>query len=197
MERTPIMSADSRTMSHRRFDAADAHTMKFETAPVVPEAPARPQERTAGGDAGWLRSAMIAQYSLCTQLAAELNAQNPSHLMTARATHFLESSGATRYIDETIAELETNPSPYDTVELLASCDFAYRGDRASAYSYAYAMGEYGMSSGIAVLIQDGSAVYEFEVEGTEAPGIGRVNAVIEEILNCVQEGGSHGPERPG
>jgi hypothetical protein len=188
MERTPIMSADSRTISRRRFKTADTQTMKVEPAPIIPEASSRPQEQAAGSDAGWLRSAMVAQYSLCTQLAAELNAQNPSHYMTARATHFLESSDASRYIEETIAELEANPSPYDTVEVFSSRDFTFRGDKAAVYAYTYAMGDYVASSGIALLIQKASTVYEFEVEGSEAPGMATVNAAIEEILNCVQEG---------
>src|SRR5215218_4330295 len=108
MERTLIMSADSRTISRRRFKTADTQTMKLEPAPIIPEASSRPQEQAAGSDTGWLRSAMVAQYLLCTELAAELNAQNPSHYMTARATHFLESSDASRYIEETIAELKAN-----------------------------------------------------------------------------------------
>jgi hypothetical protein len=188
MERTPIMSADSHTISRRRFKTADTQTTKIEPAPIIPESSSRPQEQAAGRDAGWLRSAMVAQYSLCTQLAAELNAQNPSHYMTARATHFLESSDASRYIEETIAELETNPSPYDTVEVFSSRDFTFRGDKAEVYAYTYAMGDYVASSGIAVLIQKASTVYEFEVEGSEAPGMATVHAAIEDLLNCVQEG---------
>jgi hypothetical protein len=189
MERTPIMSADTQTMPRRRSETADTQTTNLNLAPATPEATACSQEHAAADDAGWLRSAMVAQYSLCTQLAAELNAQHPGHYMTARATHFLESADASRYIDGTIAELERNPSPYDTVELLSVRDFAFRGDRTSAYAYTYAMSDFVASSGIAVLIQQECAVYEFEVEGTEAPGMATVKAVIEEILNCVQEGG--------
>jgi hypothetical protein len=196
MERTPIMSADLRTISRRRIETAETHQRNFESPLITPEVLARSQERDAGSsvpadgkESGWLRSAMIAQYSLCTQLAAELNAQNPSHYMTARATHFLESSDASRYIEETIAELETNPSPYDTVEVFSSSDFVFRGDRSAAYSYSYAMSDYVASSGIAVLIQKESRVYEFEVEGPEAPGMAPVHAAIEKFLDCVQEGG--------
>jgi len=182
------MSVESRTISRRRLEPAEIRTTNLEPAQAFLEVSERPQEQANEDDAGWLRSAMVAQYSLCTQLAAELNAQDPSHLMTARATHFLESSNASRYIDETIAELEMNPSPYDTVEVLSARVVTLRGDKASAYAYTYAMSDYVASSGIAVLIQEGSAVYEFEVEGTEAPEMATVNAVIEEILDCVQEG---------
>jgi len=183
------MSADSRTISRRRFETADTHASNLKPTPIVPEASSRSQERAVESDAGWLRSAMVAQFSLCTELATELNAQNPSHYMTARATLFLESSDASRYIEETMTELEKNPSPYDTVEVVSSRDVTFRGDRSSTYAYTYAMTDYVASSGIAVLIQMGSAVYEFEVEGTEAPGMATVQAAIEDILDCVQEGG--------
>lgn len=189
------MSADSRTISRWRTETADAHATNLEPAPIIPETFTSLHEQSAGSflpaggdDARWLRSAMVAQYSLCTELAAERNTQDPSHLMTARATHFLETSDASRYIEETIAELELNPSPYDTVEVLSSRDFTFRGDLVSAYAYTYAMSDYVASSGIAVLIQRASTVYEFEVEGSEAPGMATVHAAIEEILDCVQEG---------
>jgi hypothetical protein len=188
MERTTIMFADSRTISRRRLETGDIHPTKPEHSRAIVGDAGCPQELAAGSDSDWLRSAMVAQFSLCTQLAAELNAQNRGHFMTARATHFQESTAASRYLNETISELEKNPSPYDTVEVLSARDVAHCGDRTSAYAYTYAMGDYDASNGVAVLIQKGSIVYEFEVEGTEAPEMTAVNAAIEDLFNCVQEG---------
>ncbi len=187
------MSADSRIISRRYLTSADGHVTKPEPLEPNLESSVRAQERAAGCDSGWLRSAMVAQFSLCTQLTAELNAQNPGHFLTARATHFLMSNAASRYIDETISELEMNPSPYDTVEVHSVHGVAHRGDRTATYAYTYAMSDFDASSGVAVLIQEGSIVYEFEVEGPEAPEMATVNAAIEHLLNCVQEGSETNP----
>ena len=48
MERTPIMSADSRTISRRRLETADAHATNLERAPIIPENSVGPQEPAAG-----------------------------------------------------------------------------------------------------------------------------------------------------
>ena len=99
---------------------------------------------------------MIAQFYIGTQIIPT-DASSDSHpFLIVRAARFSQASGATRYIDETVATLIDNPVPYDRVDPIAADDMPSYGDYTSGYSYTYSVPDLGPSDGVGVLFPEES-----------------------------------------
>jgi hypothetical protein len=130
---------------------------------------------------------MIAQFYIGTQIIPSDASSDAHPFLIVRAARFSQASGATRYIEETVASLLNNPTPYDRVEQIPADETPTYGDFTSGYFYTYSVPDLGPSDGVAILFQQGRIVYELELEGVTAPDMTVVDAVVQDILDCAQE----------